>query len=396
MFFKLEGVLMAKSGRDVRRLVWLVGILLLPALGLAQQRPEPYRTSFSLEEMLNKQAVVETTEGSFVIDLLPESAPNHVGLFLQGVQEGTYTGTSFHRTVARGIIQGGDPITKDLARLDEYGRGGLGLVEAEPNDEQHIPGTVSAVVVPGDSSSGGTQFLICVVAQPGLDGHHTIWGRVSEGLPVVTRISELPVDTQGRVAERVEIISVVVRDWQAPPPLSFSVESIQELANYRAILETDEGTITVEFFPDRAPGHVRNFLRLADAGVYDGMAFHRIVRGFVVQTGFLPSRLSPLTEEQRILVRTLEPEFSDTPHVRGIVSMARGVDEASASTSFFIVTDEAPALNETYTVFARVVEGMDVVDRIERMPTDGETPVNRVGLADIRLERSPVSLGSRE
>ena len=80
---------MAKSGRDVRRLVWLVGILLLPALGLAQQRPEPYRTSFSLEEMLNKQAVVETTEGSFVIDLLPESAPNHVGLFLQGVQEGT-------------------------------------------------------------------------------------------------------------------------------------------------------------------------------------------------------------------------------------------------------------------------------------------------------------------
>lgn len=374
-------------GGDVNRVVLVLGMLLLPLSGGAQQTREFYTTSLSPDEMLNKQVVVETTEGSFVIDLLAEVAPNHVGLFLQGVEDGTYNGTSFHRMVARGIIQGGDPITKDPVRRDEYGQGGLGRLEAEPNDEQHTPGTVSAVVVPGDPTSGGTQFLICVVAQPGLDGHHTIWGRVSEGLPVVTRISETPVDAQGKATKRVEIVSASVRDWQASPPPPFTTETLQELATYRAVLETPEGPITIELLPDRAPEHVRNFLRLAGAGFYDGMAFHRIARGFVIQTGFVPSRRSRLTEEQRSLVQTLEPEFSDTPHVKGIVSMARGDDEASASTSFFIVTDDAPELDRVYTVFGRVVEGIAAVERIEMAPTNGETPVNRVELDRVRLER---------
>ena len=374
-------------GAEVRRVVWLVGVLLLAWPSGAHQERESYTTLLSLDEMRGKQAVVETTEGTFVIDLLPEVAPNHVGLFLQGVEDGTYKGTSFHRMVARGIIQGGDPITKDPARRDEYGQGGLGRLEAEPNDEGHIPGTVSAVVVPGDPSSGGTQFLICVVAQPGLDGHHTVWGRVSEGLPVVTRISETPVDDQGKATRRIEIVSVSVRDWQAPPQPPFTTATIRELATYRAVLETTDGPITIELMPDRAPQHVRNFLRLADAGVYDGMAFHRIARGFVIQTGFVPSRRSPLTEEQRSLLGTLEPEFSDTAHVKGIVSMARGDDEASASTSFFIVTDKAPVLDRVYTVFGHVVDGIEVVERIEMTPTDGETPLNRVELIRVRLER---------
>jgi peptidyl-prolyl cis-trans isomerase B (cyclophilin B) len=180
---------------------------------------------------------------------------------------------------------------------------------------------------------------------------------------------------------------VSVRDWQTPPQLPFATETIQELATYRAVLETTDGQITVQLLPDRAPEHVRNFLRLADAGVYDGMGVHRVVRGFVIQTGFVPSRRSPLTEEQRILLRTLEPEFSDTAHVKGIVSMARGDDEASASTSFFIVTNNAPALDRVYTVFGRVVEGIEVVERIEMTPTDGETPLNRVELIRVRLER---------
>lgn len=373
--------------RDVRRPLLAMWLLMLVASVAAQQAREPFVTPLSLEAMQDKQAVVETTEGIFVIDLLPEAAPNHVGLFLQTVEEGTYDGTSFHGMVARGIIQGGDPITKDLERRDEYGRGGLGRLGAEPNDEQHTPGTVSAVVVPGDPDSGGTQFLICVVAQPGLDGHHTIWGRVSEGLPVVTRISETPVDAQGKASERVEIVSISIRDWAPPPPPPFTTETVGELAAYHVVLETPAGPITLELLPDRAPAHVRNFLRLADAGVYDGMAFHRIARGFVIQTGFIPSRSTPLTEEQRSLIGTLEPEFSDTPHVKGVVSMARGDDEASASTSFFIVTDTASELDGVYTVFGRVVDGIEAVERIEATPTDGETPLNRVEVGRVRLER---------
>ena len=369
----------------------LAGLLALAGLpagtGAAQPVQEMFVTPLSLDEMRDQQAVVETTAGTFVIDLLPEAAPNHVGLFLQSVNDGTYDGTAFHAMVARGIVQGGDPISADPARRDEYGRGGLGRVASEPNDERHTPGTVSAVGVPGNPASEGLQFLICVVAQPGLDGHHTVWGRVAEGLPVVTRISETPVDAQGKAAERIEIVSVSIRDWQPPPPPPFTTETADELAAYRAVLETSAGPITLELFPDRAPGHVRNFLRLAQAGVYDGMAFHRVARGFVIQTGFVPSRSTPLTEEQRSLITTLEPEFSDTLHVKGIVSMARGDDPASADTSFFIVTARAGALDGVYTVFGRVVDGIDAVDRIEAMPVDGETPLQRIDLTRMRLEQ---------
>ena len=346
-----------------------------------------FESPLSIEQMRDKQVVVETTAGSFVIDLLPDAAPNHVGLVMQQVAEGGFDGTSFHGMVARGIIQGGDPFSKDPARRDEYGRGGLGLVVAEPSDEQHTAGTVSAVGVPGDPNSDGTQFLITVVPQPALDGHHTIWGRIAEGLPVVTRISETPIDADGKAMERVEIIAATVRDWAPPPPPAFTTETEEELSVYRAVLETDAGPITVQLFADLAPGHVRNFLRLADAGVYDGMAFHRVAPGFVVQTGFIPSREVPLSEEQRALVGTLAPEFSDTAHVKGIVSMARGDDEESASTSFFIVVGDATELDGVYTAFGRVIGGMDAVDQIATAPVEGETPTMRIPLHRVRLER---------
>jgi peptidyl-prolyl cis-trans isomerase B (cyclophilin B) len=88
-------------------------------------------------------------------------------------------------------------------------------------------------------------------------------------------------------------------------------------------------------------------------------------------------------------VQNLEPEFNDTPHVEGIVSMAHGDDPASANTSFFVVTGVASSLDSAYTVFGRVVDGMDVVKAIEAVPTDGETPLARVELATVRIERAP-------
>ena len=132
---------------------------------------------------------------------------------------------------------------------------------------------------------------------------------------------------------------------------------------------------------------MRNFLRLVDSGVYDGIAFHRVVPGFVIQSGHLPTRRERLTDRQQRFVGNLEPEFSATPHVRGIVSMARLDDPASASTSFFIVTDTASELDGVYTAFGVVVEGLDVVAAIEAVPTDGETPVDRVEIVDAEVVR---------
>jgi peptidyl-prolyl cis-trans isomerase B (cyclophilin B) len=129
-------------------------------------------------------------------------------------------------------------------------------------------------------------------------------------------------------------------------------------------------------------------MRMAAAGVYSGMAFHRVAPGFVIQTGAMNTRATPLTEKQQRLVHNLAPEINDTKHVKGIVSMARDVAVPdSASTSFFIVTGTPPALDGNYTAFGRVVDGMTAVEAIEQTPRDGETPRTRIELRSVRIER---------
>jgi len=348
---------------------------------------EPFTTPLTVGEMAGKQAVLETTAGRIVFDLLPEAAPNHVGYFIKLAREGAYDGTTFHRAIANGIIQGGDPLSKDPSKRDAYGTGGLGVLNAEVSPAKHSRGSVSSVILPGKPDSGGAQFFICVVDQPALDGQYTVFGRVVEGMNVVRRVSESPVDERGKVIDRVEIKSATVRDKPAEGPEPFSTETATELAAWRATIETTAGRITVEFRPDKAPGHVRAFLRLAQAGVFDGTAFHRVVPGFVIQAGALSSRREPLEEPQQRLVRNLQPEFNDLAHVKGTLSMARGDDPASATTSFFICTAAAQALDGKYTAFGKVVEGLEVVEAIEKTPADGETPKQRIEIVKVRVER---------
>ena len=360
--------------------------LLMLALMLlqAQKAPAPFVTPLPLEEMTAKQAVVSTTAGTFVIELRPDLAPNHVGYFMKLARDGAYKGTTFHRVIRRGIIQGGDPLSRDPAKAKLYGTGGLGVLKPEISGEPHTRGAVSAVLQPGKPDSGGAQFFVCVTDQPALTGKYTVFGRVVEGMDVVEKISEAPADEDNRVIERIEILSVEIRDTPPPEPEPFSTETVEELAAYRAVLETSAGPITIEFLPGAAPETVRAFLRLADAGVFDGTAFHRVVPGFVIQTGSLDTR-GPLAEKQQALVKGLQPEFSDTKHVKGVLSMARGDDPASATTSFFIVTGDAPSLDGLYTAFARVVDGMAVVEAIERTPVSGEAPVSRIELSRVRI-----------
>ena len=171
------------------------------------------------------------------------------------------------------------------------------------------------------------------------------------------------------------------------PPEPFVTETAQELGGYKAVLDTSEGPITIEFFTDKAPNTVRQFMRMAAAGVYNGMAFHRVAPGFVIQTGAEGTRASAFTEKQRKLVRPLAPEFNDTKHVKGIVSMARGSDPGSATTSFFISTGTSTALDGQYTAFGRVIDGMAAVEAIEKAPRNDETPITRIDLRTIRIER---------
>src|SRR5204863_8296835 len=106
---------------------------------------------------------------------------------------------------------------------------------------------------------------------------------------------------------------------------------------------------------------------------------------FVIQTGALSSRQAPLSERQQKLVHDLAPEFNETKHVKGVVSMARGQEPTSASTSFFICTGTAPALDGVYTAFGRVVDGMAAVEAIESARRTGETPDVRIELRGVRV-----------
>ena len=380
----------------------VLGHLNAPAWASAAQAPRPARpaparpappatpgrdpfftSSLPPAELRNKQAVIDTSMGTIVLDLLADAAPNHVAHFLTRARERAYDGTVFHRVIPMGIIQGGDPLSKDPAQAGRYGTGGLGRLRFEANQEKHTRGAVSAVLVPGQRDSAGNQFFICVTDQPALDGEYTVFARVAEGIAVAQKISTVTA-TGGIPADRVEIRTVTIRDRPEDTPDPFATESVEELGRRHAVIETSLGNIEIEMLPDRAPNHVRQFLRLASLGVYDGTTFHRVVPGFVVQGGYLPTRREPLDERQERAVRPLPPEFTDTLHERGIVSMARVSGEpASATTSFFIVLARAERLDGQYSVFGRVVSGMDVVARMEAVPVNGETPVTPIAVSRV-------------
>jgi peptidyl-prolyl cis-trans isomerase B (cyclophilin B) len=141
-----------------------------------------------------QEAVVETAQGSFVIRLLPDLAPGHVKYFVKTATAGGFDGTTFHRIIPRGIIQGGDPLSKDPNLASRYGTGGLGILKPEFSDRPMARGSVAAVLRPRQPDSAGNQFFICLSDQVALTGQYTIFGEVVEGMDVVDKIGETPVE----------------------------------------------------------------------------------------------------------------------------------------------------------------------------------------------------------
>ena len=366
-----------------------------PPAGRGQAPPRPQQPAdtyfvngLSANELQNKQAVIETTMGTIVLDLLADAAPNHVAHFITRAREGAYDGTIYHRVIPNGIIQGGDPLSKDPAQSARYGTGGMRELRFERNNEQMSRGAVAATLAPGMPDSGGSQFFICIFDQLPLSGQYTVFARVAEGLNVAQKISQ--VDADDTVPkQRVVMTKVTIRGKAAAGPEPFTTESAEELSKYRAVLETSMGNITFQFSPDKAPNHVRNFLRLASVGFYDGTAFHRVVKGFVIQGGFLPTRSEPLDITQDRYIRKMAPEFNDIQHDKGTVSLAHGDDPASGDTSFFIVLARTPVLDGKYSAFGKVVGGIDVVEKLEQIPVNGETPTMRVELRKVTVSRIP-------
>ena len=149
----------------------------------------------------------------------------------------------------------------------------------------------------------------------------------------------------------------------------------------KAVIKTKLGEMEVAFFPDKAPNHVQNFIKLAKSGYYNGTIFHRVIPGFMIQGGD-PNTKDPNKPETYGMggpSEKLKAEFNDTPHRRGVLSMARTNDPNSAGSQFFIVVKDSNFLDGQYTVFGEVVKGMEVADKIVNLPRNSrDLPSERV------------------
>jgi peptidyl-prolyl cis-trans isomerase B (cyclophilin B) len=155
----------------------------------------------------------------------------------------------------------------------------------------------------------------------------------------------------------------------------------------KAVIKTKFGDIYIKFYPDVAPNHVQNFIKLAKSGFYDGTIFHRVIPGFMIQGGD-PNTKSSLRKEtygqggpkdEKGNPVLLKAEFSDIPHKRGIVSMARANEPDTAGSQFFIVVEQSPFLDGKYTAFGEVTKGLGVADKIVNVPrNDRDLPNERI------------------
>jgi cyclophilin family peptidyl-prolyl cis-trans isomerase len=330
------------------------------------------------------EAVVTTDLGSFRFEFAPDKAPKHVAQFIKLAREGYYDGSAFHRVVAYGIIQGGDPLLKDpKTPRNLWGTGGLNLLASEFSELKHERGVVSTVRIPSKPDSDGSQFFVCVSPQPPLDSQFSAFGRVTEGMDVVERISQAPVGADGVTEKPVRILKVTIEKKKVQPFLNATPDEMRKTVT----LKTTLGTIKIKMEPDWAPNHVRNFLMLTATGWYNGTAFHRVVKDFVVQGGMGEMRSSGPNHPADRWVHPLKGEFkADIKHTRGIVSMARTDDPDSATTSFFLMLGPAPHLDGQYSAFGRVVEGMDVLAAFEKEEVTGETPKRRLELIEATID----------
>lgn len=163
----------------------------------------------------------------------------------------------------------------------------------------------------------------------------------------------------------------------------------------RAIIKTKFGEIHIKFYPEVAPKHVENFIALAKSGFYNGTIFHRVIPGFMIQGGD-PNTKNSLRKETygaggpkdaKGNPVYLKAEFSETPHKRGIVSMARATEPDTAGSQFFIVVEPSPFLDRKYTAFGEVIKGLGIADKIVSLPrNDHDLPNERIEMTVTILE----------
>ena len=348
--------------------------------------------TMSIDASKAYHATLRTTYGDITVELYPGEVPVTVNNFVFLARQGFYDGVAFHRVLRGFMIQGGDPTGT--------GRGGPGYRFA---DEQVTRGYLRGTLAMANSGpdTNGSQFFI-MHEDFALPKDYTIFGMVTEGWVVLDAIANtavsarVPGGEQSLPLDDIVIQSIEVREgekissapatpipsaaasasqptptpsaaaavqqpqeanmqWDSPPAMS-----IDTARQYQATLRTTYGDITVELHPSEVPATVNNFVFLARQGFYDGVRFHRIIRGFMVQSGD-PTGTGRGGPGYR---------FADEPvtrdYLRGTLAMANAGPNTNGS-QFFIMHQDG-GLPPAYTIFGLVTEGLDVLDAIANSP----------------------------
>jgi cyclophilin family peptidyl-prolyl cis-trans isomerase len=336
----------------------------------------------------NIEAVLDTSMGQIVIELFPKNAPQHVEYFIKNAQAGAYDGTTFHRLVKYGLIQGGDPLSKNPRDRARYGTGGLnaGLPD-EVNKNKHISGAVSSVLAavrPGSTDvkpgTSGAQFFIVLnagSAQANLDSTFSVFGRVVEGMDVASNISTAPASAAGVAVDRIVIKKITIRE---------KTPTAEQMKAMRITIETSLGNLKLQLLPEAASGTARAFVHYSRSGLYDGATFYRVSQKYYMEVGYLGDWPADSPNRKRqFSLWPIAAEKNDVKQQRGTVSM-RVAQDGTTSWYFFITSKDNPALDGKNVPFAKVVEGLDVLDKIADAEVEGDKPKQRIEIKKIAVQ----------
>ncbi len=355
--------------------------LLLSAAGCRQDR------GWVLDNPDKNPIVTITMDDGEQINLMlyPGKAPNTVNNFISLVQQKFYDGLTFHRVIDGFMIQGGDP--------EGDGRGGPGYMIAgefsgngfESNDLKHTKGILS-MARSEVMDSAGSQFFIMTGDAPHLDGQYAAFGQVMDqkSLDEVLKLSKLP--TEGTPTDKPNkppvmktvTVNTYGKKYDEPQKAGETVSN-KHTKNPIVTFTMDDGSvIKAELYPDKAPNTVDNFVSLVQKGFYNGVIFHRIIPGFVLQGG------DPKGTGMGGPGYSIKGEFSangfaqnDLKHTVGVLSMARSQSMDSAGSQFFIMVGDASSLDGKYAAFGKVTDedSLAVCMRLAKTPTGaGDRP----------------------
>src|SRR5262249_7054075 len=245
-------------------------------------------------------------------------------------------------------------------------------------------GAVSAVLqgkrgAPGEVEPGssGMQFFIVVGGQPQLDKKFSVFGRVVEGMDVAAKISEQPASRSGAAIDRIEIRKVTIRE---------KTPTLDQMKSMHALIETSLGNLRLEFTPDGAPAAARSFIRYARSGIYDGTAFYRVSQKYYLEAGQLAD-WPPDSPNRKRLISMWEIPFEPNrvKPLRGTAPL-RQMQGATVGWDFYIISQDNGPLAGKDAPFAKVVDGLDVLDKIAAAEVEGDKPKQRIEIRKITIE----------